>query len=136
MTSTKRRSSHGGSTETPVLRDPRTPKLLLAFDYDINPNHRLTLQGIYNRRHDWENRYRVTYKDLDKTGLDDEGDMQQSAQIETKGGTPDNRNARLELQQTMDLSLSGEHQFGKLSVNWELPTPVPAKTVRTKDTSA
>ena len=90
----------------------------LAFDYDINPNHRLTLQGIYNRRHDWENRYRVTYKDLDKTGLDDEGDMQQSAQIETKGGTPDNRNARLELQQTMDLSLSGEHQFGKLSVNW------------------
>lgn len=26
----------------------------LAFDYDINPNHRLTLQGIYNRRHDWE----------------------------------------------------------------------------------
>ena len=90
----------------------------LAFDYNINPNHRLTLQGIYNRRHDWENRYRVTYKDLDKTGLDDEGDMQQSAQIETKGGTPDNRNARLELQQTMDLSLSGEHQFGKLSVNW------------------
>ena len=55
---------------------------------------------------------------MDKTGLDDEGDMQQSAQIETKGGTPDNRNARLELQQTMDLSLSGEHQFGKLSVNW------------------
>ena len=52
----------------------------LAFDYDINPNHRLTLQGIYNRRHDWENRYRVTYKDLDKTGLDDEGEMQQSAQ--------------------------------------------------------
>ena len=59
----------------------------LAFDYEINPNHRLTLQGIYNRRHDWENRYRVTYKDLDKTGLDDEGEMQQSAQIETKGGT-------------------------------------------------
>ena len=45
----------------------------LAFDYEINPNHRLTLQGIYNRRHDWENRYRVTYKDLDKTGPDDVG---------------------------------------------------------------
>ena len=90
----------------------------LAFDYDINPNHRLTLQGIYNRRHDWENRYRVTYKDLDKTGLDDEGEMQQSAQIETKGGTPNNKNARLELQQTMDFSLGGEHQFGKLSMDW------------------
>ena len=76
----------------------------LAFDYEINPNHRLTLQGIYNRRHDWENRYRVTYKDLDKTGPDDEGEMQQSAQIETKGGTPNNKNARLELQQTMDFS--------------------------------
>ena len=90
----------------------------LAFDYDINPNHRLTLQGIYNRRHDWENRYRVTYKDLDKTGLDDEGEMQQSAQIETKGGTPNNKNARLDLQQTMDFSLGGEHQFGKLSMDW------------------
>lgn len=90
----------------------------LAFDYEINPNHRLTLQGIYNRRHDWENRYRVTYKDLDKTGPDDEGEMQQSAQIETKGGTPNNKNARLELQQTMDFSLGGEHQFGKLSMNW------------------
>ena len=44
--------------------------------------------------------------------------MQQSAQIETKGGTPNNKNARLELQQTMDFSLGGEHQFGKLSMNW------------------
>ncbi|MBB4044460.1 TonB-dependent receptor [Bacteroides reticulotermitis] len=90
----------------------------LALDYDINPNHRITLKGIYNRRHDWENRYRVTYKDLDKTGLDKDGDMQQAAQIETKGGTPDNRNARLELQQTMDFSLGGEHQFGRLSMDW------------------
>lgn len=90
----------------------------LAFDYEINPNHRLTLQGIYNRRHDWENRYRVVYKDLDKTGLDEKGKMQQAAQIETKGGASDHKNARLELQQTMDFSLGGEHQLGKLSMNW------------------
>ncbi len=81
----------------------------LAFDYNINPNHKLTLKGIYNRRHDWENRYRVSYKNLHKGGLDEEGKMQQSAQIETKGGSTGNRNARLELQQTMDLSLDGEH---------------------------
>lgn len=90
----------------------------IAFDYKINSNHKLTLQGIYNRRHDWENRYRITYKDLNKTGLDKDGEMQQAAQIQTKGGTPNNRNARLELQQTMDFSLGGEHQFGKLSANW------------------
>ena len=37
----------------------------LSLDYDINPNHKLTFKGIYNRRHDWENRYRISYKDLD-----------------------------------------------------------------------
>ena len=38
--------------------------------------------------------------------------------IQTKAGTPDNRNARLERQRTMDFSLGGEHLFGLLSMDW------------------
>lgn len=84
----------------------------LSLDYDFNPNHRLTFKGIYNRRNDWENRYRLTYKDL----LEGEGAM--VARIQTKGGAADTRNARLERQETMDFTLGGEHQFGNLSADW------------------
>lgn len=85
----------------------------LSLDYDINPNHKLTFKGIYNRRHDWENRYRISYKDLDAAA-----DGEAKVEIQTKGGSSDNRNARLELQQTMDLALGGEHLFGKLKMDW------------------
>ena len=102
----------------------------LAFDYEINPNHRLTLQGIYSRRHaTGENHYSVTYKDLDKAGPDDEGEIRQSAQIETKGVLPTAKTPA-GTQQTMDFSLGGEHQFGKLSMNWGLLTHVPASPER------
>ena len=69
----------------------------LSMDYDFNPNHKIYFNGIYNRRNDWENRYRVSYKDL----ADGPGEMK--AEIQTKAGSDDNRSARLELQQTMDL---------------------------------
>ncbi len=83
----------------------------LSLDYVINPNHKLMFKGIYNRRHDWENRYAQAFKDLDSPG-------EMESEIETKGGSSDNRNARLELQQTMDLTLSGEHLFGRLGMDW------------------
>ncbi|SFG31216.1 TonB-dependent receptor [Prevotella sp. KH2C16] len=84
-----------------------------AFDYRFNINHKLTFKAIYNRRHDWENRYRITYKKLD------EKTSKQSVVLQTKGGDDkDDRNRRLELQQTLDLSLGGEHQLGTLGVNW------------------
>ena len=38
--------------------------------------------------------------------------------MQTKAGTPDNRNARLERQRTMDFALGGEHLFGALSMDW------------------
>lgn len=84
-----------------------------AFDYKFNINHRLTFKAIYNRRHDWENRYRITYKKLDGKA------NKQSVVLQTKGGDDDaDRNRRLELQQTLDLSLGGEHQLGVLGMNW------------------
>lgn len=87
----------------------------LGIDYVFNPEHKITFNGIYNRRNDWENRYRLTYKDIA------EGEGSMTARIQTKGGSADNRNARLELQQVMDFTLGGEHLLrDKLSAEWKV----------------
>lgn len=85
-----------------------------SLGYNFNVNHRIDFKGIYNRRKDWENRYRLTLKDLDAQGGAEE------VVYQTKGGTPDNKNARLELQQTMDFALNGEHLFRTTLFNWNL----------------
>ena len=82
-----------------------------ALDWDINANHKLTFKGIFNNRNDWENRYRTNLKDL-------EADGSATVRIQTKAGTPDNRNARLERQRTMDFALGGEHLFGPFAMDW------------------
>ena len=84
----------------------------LASDYKFNANHKISFKGMYNRRSDWENRYRITYKKLN------ESPSKQSVVLQTKGGSGDNKDARLELQQTMDFMLEGEHSFGKLNMDW------------------
>ena len=86
----------------------------LAFDFDLNPNHKFYLKGLYNRRNDWENRYRLTYKDIS------EGEGEMSARIQTKGGSSNNRDARLERQQTMDFTFGGEHLWGRLNSEWSV----------------
>ncbi len=76
------------------------------FDYRINNNHTLYLKGMYNRRKDWENRYRDVFKpEKDKV------------EKEIKSGTND-KNARLEDQQMMQFSLNGDHLFGKIKADW------------------
>lgn len=82
-----------------------------ALDWDIDTNHKLTFKGIFNNRNDWENRYRTNLKDLEPDGS-------ATVRIQTKAGTPDNRNARLERQRTMDFALGGEHLFGPLAMDW------------------
>lgn len=72
----------------------------LALDYVFNPQHKISFKGIYNRRSDWENRYRISYKKLNSKA------SKQSAVYQTKAGSSDNKNARLELQQTMDYTHS------------------------------
>lgn len=93
-----------------------------AFDWDINANHKLFFKGIFNNHNDWENRYRLTLKDLNKdVNKKKEGavaDNKASVRLQTKAGSPNNRNARLERQRTMDFTLGGEHLFGKLSMDW------------------
>jgi TonB-dependent receptor len=81
-----------------------------AFDYAINPSHKIEAKVMYNHRNDWENRYRVVYKNLDKTG-----DSKIERQV--KAGT--NKNARLEDQRTWHIALKGDHQFGSLEAKWQ-----------------
>lgn len=85
----------------------------LALDWEINPNHKIDFKGIFNNRNDWENRYRTTYK------WDDDTANEYEVIYQTKGGTPNNRNARLEQQRTMDFTLGGEHLFGPLEMDWK-----------------
>ena len=82
----------------------------LGMDYEFNPSHKIGFKGMYNRRSDWEQRYRVNYKKLTSKA------SKQSIVMETKAGK--NRDARLELQQTIDLGLDGEHHFGALTMDW------------------
>ena len=82
----------------------------LALDYQFNPLNKISFKGIYNRRNDWENRFRVQYKDLDE-------DVQEIT-METKAGADNTKDARLERQQTMDFTLDGQHYIGNLKIDW------------------
>lgn len=86
----------------------------LSLDYKFNPDHKIAFKALYNLRNDWENRYRISYKKLNESA------KKQSVEIQTKGGSSSNDNARLERQQTMDFSFDGTHHFGKLSADWNL----------------
>lgn len=97
----------------------RTRRSLSAsLDYKINPNHTVWLKGIYNHRDDWENRYRVRYRDIYQ---DANGDWYAEEVVrEAKGGLDSDRikNARLEDQRTQNYAIGGDHTFGKVLVNW------------------
>ena len=85
----------------------------LSLDYRFDADNRIWLKGLFNNRNDWENRYRVTLKEITPEGVTD-------VRIQTKAGSPDNRNARLERQQTLDLTLGGENRIGRFKADWKL----------------
>ncbi len=80
-----------------------------SIDYNFNANNKIEAKVMYNHRNDWENRYRVVYKDLDE----DEAKIER----QIKGGT--NKNARLEDQRTYHFALKGKHQIGALEIDWK-----------------
>ncbi|MFC0875098.1 TonB-dependent receptor [Saccharicrinis sp. FJH2] len=88
-----------------------------SFDYNFNANHKIELKGIYNHRKDWENRYRLRFKDIEYN--DDDGVWEAEMRRQTKAGTGDNKYARLEDQKAMDFSLNGEHHFGAAELKWK-----------------
>ena len=90
----------------------------LALDWAINENHKLDFKGIFNNRNDWENRYRLTNKFMDPEDVGGATDRYEMI-YESKAGGPDQRNARLERQRTMDFTLGGEHLFGRLKFDWK-----------------
>lgn len=90
-----------------------------ALDYKLNSNHTFTLKGIYNHRDDWENRYRLRYRDLSFP----DGETGEIGGVtivrETKGGGDSRgKDARLEDQRTQSFSLTGDHIFGKIKTTW------------------
>lgn len=86
----------------------------LSLDYKINPSHTVFLKGIYNRRKDWENRYRSVFTDIENN----DGQWVAELERQTKAGTEDIKYARLEDQTMMNFALSGEHIFGKMRATW------------------
>lgn len=88
----------------------------LAFDYKINDKHSITLSGIYNHRNDWENRFRRRYKDIEYD--EESGKWHAEIRRQTKGGTSDQKFARLEDQKTMTAKLKGEHLLGNIKMDW------------------
>lgn len=84
----------------------------LSLDYRFNPNHTIYFKGIFNNRNDWENRYRTTLKDMTPEG-------KATVRVQTKGGSPDNRDARLERQRTMDFTFGGDHHVGRFDIDWK-----------------
>lgn len=97
----------------------------LSADWKFNDFNKIWFKGIFNNRNDWENRYRLNVKGINLEE-DDNGNEYCSinnkgaVRVQTKGSTPDNRNARLERQRTMDFTLGGEHLFGKLDTKWSV----------------
>lgn len=85
----------------------------LSLDWAFNPDNTIWFKGIFNNRNDWENRYRTTIKDLTPDGTG-------TVRVQTKAGSPDNRDARLERQQTMDFTLGGDHHFGIFNMDWKI----------------
>lgn len=85
----------------------------LSLDYKFNDFNKIWFKGIFNNRNDWENRYRTTLKDITPEGVAD-------VIVQTKGGSADERNARLERQRAMDFTLGGENQLGSVGLNWKI----------------
>lgn len=86
----------------------------LSLDYAFNPNHTLFFKGIYNRRKDWENRYRSIFSDIEN----DNGQWVGELQREVKASTKANKYARLEDQAMLNYALSGKHLLGNATLTW------------------
>jgi TonB-dependent receptor len=91
----------------------------LGLDYRISNGHKIFFNGIYNNRKDWENRYRLRITDIETDSL---GVTTGQIRHQTKGGSPDEKNARLENQTAYNFALGGEHLFGILKANWSVNT--------------
>jgi TonB-dependent receptor len=87
------------------------------LDFRLAPGHTIFVQSMYSNRKDWENRFRMRFKDVERQ---EDGTYVGELRMQTKGGSNDVNNARLENQTMYNLALRGEHNFGKLRTDWSL----------------
>lgn len=102
-----------------VKRDRKS--ISFNIDYQINDNHTIYLKTLYNQRDDWENRYKLRFKQKYKGN----NEFSKSVERETKGGIAGNTNynARLEQQKVSKISLGGEHVFfNSVEFDWKVGT--------------
>ena len=85
----------------------------LSLDWKFDDFNKIWFKGIFNNRNDWENRYRLTLKAITPEGTAD-------VRVQTKGGSGDERNARLERQRTMDFTFGGENRLGPVGLDWKI----------------
>lgn len=88
-----------------------------SLDYRLNSNSVLYFRSMYNHRDDYENRFRARYR-LDEPngqGVVEEAEIRR----QTKAGTDDIKNARLEDQRASSFALAGEHSMEKFRVDWQ-----------------
>lgn len=100
------------------------------FDYKLDDNNTIFFKSIYNWRDDRENRYRLEHEILDGEDIgigdfsvDANGNLTSfliEAKRQSKGGIDSdrNQNTRLEDQRMQNYSLSGEHLFGNVQLDW------------------
>ncbi len=86
----------------------------LSTDYKFNANNKIEFKAMYNRRNDWENRYKLKLKKM--SGAESTATVAR----QTKGGTEDVRYSRLERQETQSYNLAGEHQISRLGIKWDV----------------
>jgi len=87
----------------------------LSLDYKFNDNHMIEVSGIYNHRNDFENRFRLRYKDIEQ---DDDGNWISEIRRQSKAGGNNDKYARLEDQRTLQGKVKGEHLFGNIKLKW------------------
>lgn len=88
-----------------------------SLDYRPNSNSVIYFRSMYNHRDDFENRFRARYR-LDvpnAQGIVEEAEIRR----QTKAGTDDIKNTRLEDQRASSFALAGEHSMTKLRVDWQ-----------------
>lgn len=93
-----------------------------SLDYKLGLNHTLFLNGIYNYRTDWENRYGLAYKDVApifEDGTENIIGWTGEAERQVKAGSATSEGRRREDQRAQNYALRGEHLFGKLGLDWQ-----------------
>lgn len=97
----------------------------MSLDYNLAEGHKLFFTALYNDRKDWENRYRLRYKDIESNG---DGTYTAEVRRQTKAGDVSVNNSRLEHQIANNFALRGEHLFGNIKANWSVNTARASET--------